>query len=726
MIKYLLLAFFIFNSLFANGISISEARRKPVGTIVSITGTVLNGSEFGLQRFIDDGTDAICIYSPQLAAVNKGDVITVQGSIEDYHSLIEVINLTQLTVNSSGVTLPEKPVLFPYQLKESYESRLVETRNVYIPGAAGFFTANTGYIITDGRSTSELYIKTGTSLVGQPVPTDVFNVSGICFQYDDTYEILPRSVADIITPTIYINSNPEISNITSAGFQINWETNISGTSFLNYGLTNALELGTLAGINSATPSINITGTLPSEIYYFQAMSISGTDTALSPVMMGITSSAVPGNVSVYFNRSINASVASPSGNIAHYTPNAFDDTIASIINSAQQTIDISIYSFTSSGTTNIISAINNAYAAGKQVRVIYDGNYTLAGIQLLNSNIPKLASPLSDFYYSICHNKVVIVDAAIPSAAKLITGSTNFSNGQLYDDANHLVVIRDQSMAKVYTLEFEEQWGSNSAFPNPLNSRFGYYKKDNTPHQVFVGNTLIESYFSPSDNINRKISDNINSADASLYFSLLLFTKTDFAADIVQRITSGVTCSGILHDTSGTSAINVFNSIYNQVGPLIQIYTPQLGNEILHHKYMIVDQNTTLDPLVLTGSHNWSYTAETKNDENTIVIHDALIANQFYQEFYKRMQDNGIILQTVDLKDNTGITLYPVPANKDLNILLNSKQGTFRIINAEGMAVASLKLIKGNNPFSVNDLANGLYILIAEDGTISGKFIIQH
>ncbi len=715
------------SSLFTEAISISEARRKPVGTIVNITGTVLNGIEFTDQRFIDDGTDAICIFSPQLTAVATGDVITVQGSIDNYHSLIEVINLTLLTINSSGVAMPQKPVLFPYQLKESYEGRLVEVRNVYITGASGFFTANTGYVITDGRSSSELYIKSGTSLVGQSVPKGVFNVSGIGAQYDNTYEILPRTIADIVTPAIYINSNPKISNIISAGFQISWGTNITGSAFLNYGHTSALELGTLAGNNSVTPSVNITGAFPSEIFYFQAMSISGTDTALSPVMMGITSSAVPGNVSVYFNRSINATVASPSGNIAHYTPNAFDDTIASIINSAQQTIDISIYSFTSSGTTNIVSAINNAYAAGKQVRVIYDGNYTLAGIQLLNSNIPKLASPPADLYYNIDHNKFVIVDAAIASSAKLITGSTNFSNGQLYEDANHLVVIRDQSMAKVYTLEFEEIWGSSGALSNPLNTRFGYYKKDNTPHQIMVGNTLIESYFSPSDNIRTIIDDNIKSADASLYFSLLLFTKTDFAADIVQRIANGVACAGILNDTSGTSASIVFNSIYNQVGPLIQIYTPQLGNEILHHKYMIVDQNTTLDPLVLTGSHNWSYTAETSNDENTIVIHDALIANQFYQEFYKRMQDNGVVLQTDELKNNSAVTLYPVPVNNVLHILLNSKMSiAFRIINAEGITVALSTLSNGNNTVSVNDFADGLYILISADGTIARKFIVQH
>ena len=47
---------------------------------------------------------------------------------------------------------------------------------------------------------------------------------------------------------------------------------------------------------------------------------------------------------------------------------------------------------------------------------------------------------------------------------------------------------------------------------------------------------------------------------------------------------------------------------------------------------MIVDQDApSSDPLVFTGSHNWSAAADNDNDENTLVIHDATIANIYYQ-----------------------------------------------------------------------------------------------
>ena len=66
----------------------------------------------------------------------------------------------------------------------------------------------------------------------------------------------------------------------------------------------------------------------------------------------------------------------------------------------------------------------------------------------------------------------------------------------------------------------------------------------------------------------------------------------------------------------------------------IEIYSHQGISGQLHHKYAIVDHSQALpDPTVVTGSHNWSTTAETTNDENTLIIHDERVANLYYQEF---------------------------------------------------------------------------------------------
>jgi hypothetical protein len=50
-----------------------------------------------------------------------------------------------------------------------------------------------------------------------------------------------------------------------------------------------------------------------------------------------------------------------------------------------------------------------------------------------------------------------------------------------------------------------------------------------------------------------------------------------------------------------------------------------------------VDQPAS-DPTLWVGSHNWSNSANTRNDENTLVIHDMNLVNQYYQEFMARFQ----------------------------------------------------------------------------------------
>ncbi len=48
-----------------------------------------------------------------------------------------------------------------------------------------------------------------------------------------------------------------------------------------------------------------------------------------------------------------------------------------------------------------------------------------------------------------------------------------------------------------------------------------------------------------------------------------------------------------------------------------------------------------MDPLVITGSHNWSSSAENDNDENTVIIHSGAVARQYVQEFAQRYSESG-------------------------------------------------------------------------------------
>jgi phosphatidylserine/phosphatidylglycerophosphate/cardiolipin synthase-like enzyme len=48
----------------------------------------------------------------------------------------------------------------------------------------------------------------------------------------------------------------------------------------------------------------------------------------------------------------------------------------------------------------------------------------------------------------------------------------------------------------------------------------------------------------------------------------------------------------------------------------------------MHHKVIIIDDET-----VITGSYNFTHSAERTNDENVLIIHDPEVAGLFVEEF---------------------------------------------------------------------------------------------
>ena len=69
---------------------------------------------------------------------------------------------------------------------------------------------------------------------------------------------------------------------------------------------------------------------------------------------------------------------------------------------------------------------------------------------------------------------------------------------------------------------------------------------------------------------------------------------------------------------------------------------------------MLVDADTAANPAVITGSANWSRNANVVNDENTLIIEDARIANQFLQEFYARYTAAGGTIYDRDALQRAG------------------------------------------------------------------------
>jgi phosphatidylserine/phosphatidylglycerophosphate/cardiolipin synthase-like enzyme/DNA/RNA endonuclease YhcR with UshA esterase domain len=717
--KNLLLLILLTFSLVSKG-DIASSRLLGVGATVTVSGIVTNGAELGVIRYLQDNSAGIAAYDAQLAGLSRGDSVTITGVLSDYNGLLEIQPVSAFVVHSSGNQIPAAQIITPPQMGETNEGELVRLNNVSFQNAGQAITGNTSYTLNAGVATFLIYIRSGSPMIGQVLPVGNIDLVGISSQYITDYQIIPRDYNDfIIPPSIQIISPISVSNIVTDGFKLSWLTDSLGSSQVRYGLTPNFELGYLSGPNNtSTHEVTITGLNPASIVYAKCFSVQGTDTAFSTVGIYATQSLSTGNIITYFNLSVDNAVALNQN--ATQLFEAIDDTLIAYIDRATESLDITIYDFNLTNISNISDAINDAYNRGVAVRVISDGSLaaTNTGIAAISSSIIKIPSPTAS-NYGIMHNKFVIIDAfhSNPNKAIVWTGATNWQDGQINRDANNVVIVQDQSLAKAYTLEFNEMWGSDGPTPSVTNSKFGPTKSDNTPHEFNIGGKRVECYFSPSDNVNNKLINTINTADNSMYFASMVITRFDLSLAITDKVASGVEAYGLTHSSVGTLT---WSDLVNGMLPGHMLANTDSANSIMHHKYLIIDQeNSGSDPLVWTGSHNWSNNANNKNDENTLVIHDQNIANQFYQEFHSRfIQNGGVILNTITPQNAFNeINIYPNPNNQNiLGVSINKEVANVSInmFDLQGQLISDQTVSAyGAKQFNLNieHLGAGIYFI---------------
>jgi hypothetical protein len=645
--------------------TIADARLLPVGSTVTVSGIVTNGPELSTIRYFQDATAGIAVYDWDVTYFAPGDSITVTGELDDYNNLLEITDVTFDTVHTSGNPLPEPQLITPTQMSEDYEAELVRIENVVFDNAGSNFQANNSYTFTANGETGTTYIRSGHPLVGALIPGNPVTLIGICSQFYANYQLLLRGPDDIInSSSINIVSPVSVSNISTSGFDLNWMTDSAGTTEVFYGMTPMLEFGGMQSPGTGTShSISFSGLDPATIYYVKSFSVYNSDTAFSNINAFCTQSMSSGEMKVYFTKSVDNSVS--NGTDAIYLDDLVDDTLIAYINRAKTSIDLTIYDYNPVNISDIAGALNDAYANGVRVRAIYDTTWTTVDLgSLLSPGIYSLAAPATA-EYGIMHNKFVVFDAdAInPDEAIVWTGSTNFEDVNINDFANNVIIIHDQSLARTYRTEFNEMWGGDSIAPNPAQSKFGPFKKDNTPHEFIIGGSQVECYFSPSDGTTSKIAKTIASADDELYVETMLITRYDLSDSIQARISNGVQTKVLIDDPS-MSNTNIVNQLEGALGNNFKTY----GEDgMLHHKLMIVDPGTS-DPAVLTGCHNWSNNAENRNDENTLIIHNSEIANIYLQEFTMRFQNANSLAVPVFVGNKIIQNVYPNPTSGNFTI----------------------------------------------------------
>jgi phosphatidylserine/phosphatidylglycerophosphate/cardiolipin synthase-like enzyme len=212
------------------------------------------------------------------------------------------------------------------------------------------------------------------------------------------------------------------------------------------------------------------------------------------------------------------------------------------------------------------------------------------------------------------HDKFIVIDNS-----EVWTGSMNYTDTGTYEDNNDLMRIRSVKLAQDYTKEFEEMF---------VDDKFGPDVVPETPNpRVTIDGTPIDVYFSPDDGVQASFLELIDNAQKSIYFMAFSFTSDELGDAVRARAQDGVEVKGVMEDEQVNSNVGTEFDPFQQAGLDVR----RDGNQgQMHHKVMIIDES-----IVIFGSYNFTNSAETRNDENLLVIYNPEIASQFLAEFQR-------------------------------------------------------------------------------------------
>ena len=737
-----------------------------IGAVVTVSGVVTVGtgvlSRSHLEIYLQDSTGAISVYAPSISwQVRTGDSVTITGQIDQFRGLTEIKNPSSLINHGPARVQPQPLDLTCRQVAESFlpdgrepnESRLIRLRGVTFR-STGQYTG----VLLDSTGGCTIYLDPDASV---SLPQGRFDVVGILKQYDpeppytDGYEIVPRSAADVISqegPT-FVSGPIEVS-IGPSAVVVQWETAEPSTGRFEYGQTVSYELGAVedTGGPQKRHTLTITGLTPATIYHGRAVAVDERGSSFSDDLIFCTASPpeASGTIAVYFNQSVDTSAAlarKARGNVNLRTE------LVRRLGQAQYSIDACFFTLTDDYVSD---ALITAHRRGVRVRVIVEqDNWSPELTSLVNEGIPVIDDGFgANDGSGKMHNKFVVIDARDRSSAAddwVWTGSYNPTLAGATENAENAIAIQDQALALAYTLEFDEMWGSSGDEPNPDSSRFGARKRDNTPHRFTVGGVWVEAYFSPTDGVTSRIVQAIESADRNALFCIYSFTRNDVSNAFRARWESmpGFKLAGVFENENVTQPGSEWPAMSGtgpDAWPRPADVHLDLPGRLLHHKYLIVDAlrpgyEPVPDPLVVTGSHNWTTSAETVNDENILIVHDEEVANLYVQEFVERYRESGgqdPIITGVAGRRAALVTpgdfefrlaVAPNPSRGRVRIRLEGMGGRrdyrLRLYDVRGRQVSTWLARDTELPWEVTwdgrdavgrPVASGLYLAVAEGG----------
>lgn len=251
--------------------------------------------------------------------------------------------------------------------------------------------------------------------------------------------------------------------------------------------------------------------------------------------------------------------------------------------------------------------IVEAVQRGVRVEVVTDGRRRRARAfrRLKRHGIRMVFRPQG----GLMHHKFAVIDSEW-----VITGSANWTQRGICQNANHMVILRHRKVAERYLDEFYEMFKHH---------RFGHLDGEHPTWFTLNGSSL-SVWFSPDMDVPQLLETRIRQTRETLRVMALNITDDRIANALIHAHQRGV---DVMVVAEGQEPQGSDLERLERVLPVCRDTTGAL----LHHKSM------RLDRWILFGSYNFSRSAARRNDENLLLIQASPDLLETWDKVFERL-----------------------------------------------------------------------------------------
>jgi phosphatidylserine/phosphatidylglycerophosphate/cardiolipin synthase-like enzyme len=283
-----------------------------------------------------------------------------------------------------------------------------------------------------------------------------------------------------------------------------------------------------------------------------------------------------------------------------------DQNLVEAIESTSYSVDLAVFRL---DLWSVRDALIQAHRRGVRVRVVTESdNFGEQEIRDLNNAGVEVRQ---DEMGALMHHKFAVLDDI-----EVWTGSMNLTVNGAYRHNNNLVRIRSEQLAASFKREFEEMY---------VEGRYGALSRADTPYRVIeIEASRMEAWFSPDDGVAARLVELVRGAEDRIDIMAFNFTLDALGEILGEKSLQGVTVRGVFEADQADNPGSEMEFL-REMGVELRL---DANPNSMHHKVMILD-----DRIVVTGSYNFSRSAEEANDENVVIIHDPGLAAEYVAEF---------------------------------------------------------------------------------------------